>query len=399
VIDSLAREDRILLCAAHPVLSAEQAQLLAGLLRESLDWRRLVDAAERHGVAPLLHDHVRVLPAVEVPADLHLDLERLARACVAWNMRLRHELGHLLSIFHRAAIDVMPLKGPVLADQLYREPLLRSTEDLDVLVRPEDFAAAERVLEAGGYRRLPAQEQGAAYHTRFVADRTVGGDLVVELHSELGEAHVSGLDVRAIWADASRAMWQGHALCSMSLPDLLLYLCVHAAKDGLASVRSLVDITLLAQRHGSAIRWDDLAARVKAAHIAAPVYLALAESRGLLGAPVPAEFLDAIRPRHPTWRLAQALFRWRGGVMHVPEDLLVGPVMALLMLLWEDTPRRKIRHLRRNLIPSPALRGRWTCLPASWPLWYPVWIWRATRHAAAQVVAREARGPAAWPHR
>ena len=33
--------------------------------------------------------------------------------------------------------------------------------------------------------------------------------------------------------------------------------------------------------------------------------------------------------------------------LHVPDEMLVGPIMAVLMILWEDSPRGKLRHLRR----------------------------------------------------
>jgi len=119
---------------------------------------------------------------------------------------------------------------------------------------------------------------------------------------------------------------------------------------------------------------------VKTARVSSAVYLALSQSRALLGAPVPDGFLEAIRPRHPSWRLA-------------------GPFMAILMLLWEDSPAAKLRHLRRNLFPSASLRARWTSVPssASWAIWYPVWLWHAIRHVARQVVARVSVRPQSSP--
>jgi len=399
---SLTPEDQTLLGAAHPVLPPDEQERLAHCFTQPLSWPDLLADAERHGVVALLHRHVVALDALgSSPTHVHERLTLRARTCVAWNLRLRHALGRLLAAFNRAGLAVMPLKGPVLADQLYPDPMLRATADLDLLVRHDDVVAAESLLEGLGYRRLPAHEQGADYHTVFISERSEAGTVVVELHRELGERHVSGLDVGTIWTRASRTTWQGHRIWSMAVPDLLLYLCVHAAKDGLASIRALLDITLLTERYRGRIPWSDLIDPVKRAHVGPPVYLALSQSRSLLGAPVPDEFLRAIRPRHPSWHLAEALFRWRGGVLHVPDALLVGPIMAILMLLWEDSLRAKGRHLRRNLIPSPGLRGRWTGLPAStsWVVWYPVWLWHAIRHVARQLLARPSLIPALPPER
>lgn len=387
---SLAWEEQALLCAAHPALSTKQELQFAWVPTRRLDWPDLIADAERHGVAALLYCHLLTLSLCEMPQAVLDDLAHCARICLIWNLRLRYELGTLLAAFSQGGIPVMPLKGPVLADLLYPDPFLRSTADLDILVQHDDVATAERVLQNLGYLRLPPHEQGADYHTLFMSQSADAACVVVELHWELGERHVSGLDIRTIWAAASRTSWEGHQIWSMAVPDLLLYLCIHAVKDGLASVKGLLDITLLAERYGHKIPWNDLIGQVKAAHLSSPIYLSLSQSRALLGAPVPEEFLESIRPRHLSWRLSEALFRWRGGVLHVPPKLLVGPVMAILMFFWEDSLRGKFRHLRRNLIPAPDLRARWTSLPlnASFLRWYPAWIWRAGCSLLRQLVLR-----------
>jgi len=375
------------------VLSPARAHNLARLLAAPLDWIPLTADAERHGVAALLHGHLRRLGPGQIPPSALQALALQARVCVAWNLRLRHELGRILAAFERAGIPVIPLKGPVLADELYSQPLLRPSEDLDILVQPADHPTGERILHDLGYGRLPLHAQGADYHTRFMSPAADG--VVVELHRELGERHVSGLDVLDIWVSASRTSWQRHTTWSMTGPDLLLYLCMHAAKDGLASIKALLDITLLLERSRDEFHWSDLGRRVKTVHLSGPIYLSLREARTLLGAPVPDEFLEALRPRRPTWRLSEALFRWRGGVLHVPDELLVGPFMAVLMLLWEDSLRGKLRHLRRNVLPSASLRARWVSLPPSisWLVWYPAWLWQATRHVARQLTADRPRHP------
>src|SRR5205814_10135962 len=185
-------------------------------------------------------------------------------------------------------------------------------------------------------------------------------------------------DGRASWAAAAPGTWQGQPVWSMAPCDLLLYLCFHAAKDGLASLRALLDIALLVEGERNAIAWPMLAASVHSARLRTPVCLALLHARDLVGAPVPAEFLEAIRPRGPRWHVARALLGWRGGLLHAPPERIVGVVMAILMLVWEDSRRGWLRHLRRNLLPAPELRARWASTPADASIlrWYPVWVWR-----------------------
>lgn len=369
------------------MLTPERRAALAAALTPDVDWSSLVAQASRHGVAPIVHGHLHALGPERTPTEALAALAGDARACVALNLRLRDELSRLLAAFACAGIPALPLKGPVLADRLYAAPLLRTAGDLDVLVPAADVVRAGRALEALGYARSPDAEQGADYHTIYTRE---AGAVVVELHHDVGERHVSGLDVHALWRAATRTSWRGRPVWEMALPDLLLYLAVHAVKDGLASLRALVDIALLVERHRDALPWAVLADRATAAHLGPAVYLALGQARGLLGAPVPETFLEAVRPRHPGWGLAQRLFRWRGEVLHAREALLVGPFMAVLMLLWEDSARARRRHLRRNLLPSARLRERWTSPPASasWLVWYPAWIAHALRDLARQLTAR-----------
>jgi len=246
-------------------------------------WSVLVAQASRHGVAPIVHGHLRTLGTDRTPPEALDALAGAARACVALNLRLRDELSRLLAAFSRAGIPALPLKGPVLADRLYPAPLLRTAGDLDVLVPAADVLRAGRALEAIGYARSPDAEQGADYHTIYMRE---AGAVVVELHHDVGERHVSGLDARALWRAATRTSWRGQPVWEMALPDLLLYLAFHAVKDGLASLRALVDITLLVERHRDELPWAALAARATAAHLGPAVYLALGQARGLLGAPV-----------------------------------------------------------------------------------------------------------------
>ena len=398
----LSHEDEVLLCLAYPKLGTERSQRLAQLLTSPTDWVELLDQADRQGITPLLHHHLGQAPSSTAPDIAKIALAERSRSCLAWNLRLSHELLRLLDRFNEAGIPVIPLKGLYLADLLYDDPALRPTSDLDLLVKVQDFDTSQRVLEEAGCTKLADEEQGAEYHVSYVTTDGRAGHVLIELHRALGESHVAGLDIEAVWRSAAPITWEGRTIWTMALQDLFLYTCLHAVKDGLASIRSLLDITLLLERYGQDLPWQELAQRVKRARIETPVSLSLLLSRELLGASVPSEFLAAIRPsRNLSRLLGQALFRWRGGVLHVPQELLVGPFMALLMLCWEDSLKGKLRHLRRNLLPSEKLQGRWISQAHnSAPFHrYPAWLWEICLRLTNQLTARShSRQPGAPRH-
>ena len=62
---------------------------------------------------------------------------------------LNYELQQLSKLFDEAKISFLPLKGSVLRDY-YPEPWMRSSCDIDVLVKPEDFDRALTLFVQGG---------------------------------------------------------------------------------------------------------------------------------------------------------------------------------------------------------------------------------------------------------
>ncbi len=389
---SLSIEDQVLLCAAHPRLSPERKERLTHLLASPLDWPKLLEQADRHGIVPLLYHQLQGMPDAGIPEEALAALAHRAREYLVWNLRLHRELIRLLGEFNQAGIPVMPLKGLLLADLLYGDLALRSMSDIDLLVQPEDLAKGEQTLLKAGYiRLLPPEYEADLYHDSYVIEIESGANVQVELHWDLAKSHTARLDVREVWRSASRVQWEGREIWTMALPDLFLYICFHAVRKGLGPLWRVLDIALAVESFGEILPWEELVGKIRAAQIRTPVYLSLLQSRELLGAPVPLEFLAAIRPaRGICWLLGQALFTWRGGILHTSPSSLTGPLMAFLMFLWEDSLRGKLRHLRRNLFPSASLRARWTSLPPSSSIfrWYPVWLWQVCSQLTRQLAVR-----------
>lgn len=91
----------------------------------------------------------------------------------AWNMRIAHEqkeIGKALT-----AVPYVVLKG-FSAAMYYPDPLRRVMGDIDIMVRPENFAAAYNALESTGYITSEPQD-GEGRHVHFRRNR-----IVIELH-------------------------------------------------------------------------------------------------------------------------------------------------------------------------------------------------------------------------
>ncbi len=93
--------------------------------------------------------------------------------------KLNYELGVLTQALEEGGIDHIPLKGSVIRD-MYPEAWMRTSCDIDVLVKPEDLEkAAEYLVEKLGYER---KAQSSHDISMFSA-----GGVHIELHYELVE--------------------------------------------------------------------------------------------------------------------------------------------------------------------------------------------------------------------
>lgn len=232
----LSAECRVLVAAARPKLSTEQAELLRSAITPELNWDRLHDLASWHGLTPLLSRHlldqcVDLLPvgkADELGARSGQHGRRTIFDCA--------ELVRILTRLQAAGVSAVPFKGPVLAAQIYGEANLREFADLDILCRPEDAARADEVLTQAGYvAEVPLAAGHEKYYMRSECDRVyvypeTGTHL--ELHWAITPPYFSfPLPAEELIERAGTVDLYGVAVKSFSAEDLLLVLCVNGAKE------------------------------------------------------------------------------------------------------------------------------------------------------------------------
>lgn len=144
-----------------------------------------------------------------------------------------------------AKIPFIPLKGSVLR-RFYPEPWLRTSCDMDILVRPEDLEQASGLLQ----QKLGYRYEGKTAHDYCL--RAPGG-VCLELHYCVIEDFVSKSAERilsGIWEDARPVE---NKTCQLALSDPLFYYyhMAHMAKhfvNGGCGIRSFLDVWILNHR-------------------------------------------------------------------------------------------------------------------------------------------------------
>lgn len=169
-----------------------------------------------------------------------------------------YELARMSDALEQAEIPFIVLKGLVLRD-LYPEPWMRTSCDIDVLVHPEHLAAAEAYLtEYLGYRR----DGDGPHDVTLVSE----GGVHIELHFALVEEGRAGksFDVlQTVWEHA--APKSGCRYASVLSDEMFyFYHVAHMAKhfaEGGCGVRSFLDLWFLEQLPHDKTARDRLLAR------------------------------------------------------------------------------------------------------------------------------------------
>jgi hypothetical protein len=282
----------------------EEAALLITCLRElpylipkDTNWKILLHLARENGVLLLVYQSM-----LATGAEMPTFFQDAARECEASAEQLASELEGMLREFHDLGVDVLPLKGPALALTLYGSVTLRSSNDLDLLVRHDDFPRCEALLLALGFTALGASSE----HDR----RFIRNGLLVELHFELASPRDFPFDVDRIWKRSRPSQFRGYPVRAMSDIDLVLYLCCHGLKHGFSRLIWIMDVAR-ALRGWQTDTYRELAQQARQEGLEAHLLIACEVVRAMFPQQFP-EDLDAVvaaspkaveRARHTALRL------------------------------------------------------------------------------------------------
>jgi hypothetical protein len=252
------------------------------------------------------------------------------------------------------------LRGPALAELLYRDPSLRPFTDLDLLVREADLPRALHLLARLGYRHLESGRSLSHELTwRHAASFTPGrpDELPIDLHWGLvdypGIAPTTAVHHSELWDRAARVETSGGAYLGLCPEDLLIYLALHwTIHHALAGLGWQLDLALLIRRQGDAWNWEVVAERARRWQIRRAIFYALREVRERFEVAIPPWLLARLRPAGPR----RILLDW----LRQREEEHRERLDYLIPLLVMDRGRDILRALSGAVLPPTSwLRCRY----------------------------------------
>ena len=249
-----------LLVACDLATDEELARRIAAANRSSFDWDHFEYLARGNEMAGLAAARLAQMTPDAVPAKILGSLGKSLQSNIVLEMSQTAEAARLTQRLAVAGIRSIVLKGMALSHMFYpAHPYWRSAIDIDILIAPEDLAAADRVIQESGFSiswpagGLPEQGQDMFILLANVFDYTnpQSGQLI-ELHHRitLNPSWVAA-DFDELHATSVEVQTPQGPIRSLDGPNLVSYLCWHAFAHFGFRLKWFCDIVRALRRTGA----------------------------------------------------------------------------------------------------------------------------------------------------
>lgn len=312
---------------------------IAAALDSKVNWERIFTLASHHRLLPCLYFALRETSAV--PVSIQMALEARFHSCISRVLRFSAELVAILRGFSACGIEAILHKGPALAQHLYCDSCMREFGDLDFLIRASDAARARGVLNELGFRphlQLSARQERGYLRTgyEYAFDSALGTN-VVELQWQIvPRFYAVEFQPEALFSRSVKIEFEGEHIRMLCDEDLLLTLCVHAAKHCWPQLGMIRDITTLAARP---LDWPWIIAEARRMGILRIVTVSLMLARKLVGTAIPRDLATDADFGECEPIVAIAEHNLRDSVEADTESLDYFRLMMRMREKWQDRAR------------------------------------------------------------
>lgn len=221
-------------------------------LSPTIDAEHLLRISSMHDLTHLVHYGFVRARMVECLKDKTKDFESAHAIAVFRYLKIARELNDMANALERAEIDFMFLKGSQLRFY-YPEPWMRTSSDIDVLIKEDSEKQAHKVLEKLNYKYI-------GKHQRAVRNFKTPSGVHIELHTQIRDnGDIADEYLKSVWDTAIRENGYGHKY-KMDDCTFLFHHVAHMAKhfcNGGCGVRSFLDLCILNGR-GESIKFFEM---------------------------------------------------------------------------------------------------------------------------------------------
>lgn len=183
------------------------------------DWTNAVNIANEHNIASILF-YGAINCGISQETEYMQELYRLTLKSLVISTRQAYEIAQIEDAFTKENIDYMPLKGAILKS-LYPKPEMRTMGDADILIKPEQYSAIEKIISQLGFSFQYESDHELTWKNP---------SLFLELHK--GIIPTYDKDFYQYFGDGWKIAGKVANCCryEMSTEDFYIYIFVHFAK-------------------------------------------------------------------------------------------------------------------------------------------------------------------------
>lgn len=134
---SWKEEDRLLLYCCRKHGGRRNRNKIIEIQRRRLDWDCYLRKARENGISAVIYSKLKKIKkdCPNIPSFIFKELKKDYFLNATKNTLIFEELGKVLETFRKAGLQVIVLKGAVLAEKMYGNLALRPMTDVDLLIK------------------------------------------------------------------------------------------------------------------------------------------------------------------------------------------------------------------------------------------------------------------------
>ncbi len=157
------------------------------------------------------------------------------------SLTLVSEFLSVVKMFNSKSIFFISLKGPLLSQRIYSDSTIRTSHDIDIFIKKEDFNTVYELMIANEYKLCRNDVWPSASHIAFCKE---GSKFTVDIRWQLFDCmHISHKKLsHIIDENIMELSFNGERVICFSAELDLIYIMIHGSRHGWCCLKWIVDI-------------------------------------------------------------------------------------------------------------------------------------------------------------
>ena len=241
-----------------------------------INYEKLIELATFHDLTALIFYELQRY-SQRFPQTNYSFLKSRYLGNIRLNLRFWKEFLQIITEFEKSNIAILPIKGIDVLARFYPALDLRSMVDIDILIREEQFAGAQKVLSALGYQKelfnlkeeyWRKQQCHITFHKNAIS---------IEAHWGLDFKRGNRVILPRLWERTQKKEVGGHKINLLSPEDALFSFALHLRRYGnILSLKKVFDAAKII-KGSPGFDWEYVLKECKNGKIQATIYFILTQ--------------------------------------------------------------------------------------------------------------------------